>query len=226
MLPAYQEAANLNVLLPRLKGVLAQVNPSHEIIVVDTSEPSDETPRVCHRNGVRYLGRENGALYGHAIRTGLKHARGAYVICMDADGSHSPDFILKLWEHREANDVVIASRYVPGGKTENPAILIFLSLVVNVVFRLVLGMPCYDVSNSFRLYRGDQLRGLDLECDNFDIVEEILVKLKAFHPTLRIREIPFTFERRKEGKTKRNLLLFAIGYLFTLCRLCRFRYSK
>jgi dolichol-phosphate mannosyltransferase len=45
---------------------------------------------------------------------------------------------------------------------------------VNVVFRSVLGLKCADVSNSFRLYRGDELRGLQLECDNFDIVEEIL----------------------------------------------------
>ena len=226
VLPAYLEAANLKLLLPRLNDVLARLSSSSEIIVVDTPEPRDETPEICRQNGVRYLRREDGALYGHAIRTGLKNTRGVYVICLDADGSHSPDFLPKLWEHRETNDVVIASRYVPGGKTENPAILIFLSLVVNLVFRWVLGMTCYDVSNSFRLYRGDQLRGLKLECDNFDIVEEILVKLKVDHPALRIREVPFTFERRKEGKTKRNLLLFAIGYFFTLCRLYRFRYSK
>ncbi len=226
VLPAYLEAANLKVLLPRICEVLMQMSPVHEIIVVDTPEPRDETPAICRANGVRYLPREGGGLYGHAIRTGLKHARGHYIICMDADGSHSPDFLVQLWAQRENNDLVIASRYVPGGKTENPAILIFLSLVVNVVFRLALGLACYDVSNSFRLYRGDQLRGLDLECDNFDIVEEILVKLKAHHPSLRVREIPFTFERRKEGKTKRNLVLFAIGYVFTLCRLWRFRYSK
>ena len=226
VLPAYLEAANLKLLLPRLRQVLTQMTPAYEILIVDTPEPRDETPQVCRENEVRYLGREGGTLYGHAIRTGLKNAQGTHIVCMDADGSHGPEFILKLWEQRDVADVVIASRYVPGGKTENPGVLIFLSLVVNVVFRWVLGLKCYDVSNSFRLYRGDQLRALKLECDNFDIVEEILVKLKVYHPALRILEIPFTFERRKEGKTKRNLVLFAIGYFFTLCRLYRFRYQK
>ena len=85
------------------------------------------------------------------------------------------------------------------------AVLIFMSLMVNVVFRLALGLKCYDVSNSFRLYRGDDLRTLQLKCDNFDIVEEILVKLTVARPGYRIKEVPFVFEKRKAGKTKRNL---------------------
>jgi dolichol-phosphate mannosyltransferase len=114
---------------------------------------------------------------------------------------------------------VIASRYAPGGKTENPWLLIVMSHMVNVIFRLVLGLNCLDVSNSFRLYRGDDLRKLRLECRHFDIVEEILVKLSYSRHPYRIKEVPSTFEKRKAGKTKRQLLTFAIGYVGTLWRL-------
>jgi dolichol-phosphate mannosyltransferase len=92
-----------------------------------------------------------------------------------------------------------------------------------VVFRLALGLKCYDVSNSFRLYRGADFRALRLTCNHFDIVEEILVKLLATHPGYRIKEIPIVFEKRKAGKTKRNLVTFAMGYFITLARMVKLK---
>jgi dolichol-phosphate mannosyltransferase len=225
VLPAYEEAANLEILLPQLRQAAGALAASFDIIVIDTQQPRDNTPEVCRKHGVRYVPREQGPLYGHAIRTALREAGGQWVVFMDADGSHNPAFLPKLWEQRQNADLVIASRYIPGGKTENPAVLIFMSLMVNVVFRLALGLKCYDVSNSYRLYRGDDLRALRLKCGNFDIVEEILVKLVTGHPGYRIKEIPFVFEKRKAGKTKRNLLLFALGYAVTLARLMKMKYE-
>jgi dolichol-phosphate mannosyltransferase len=218
-LPAYEEAANLAVLLPQLKEALAGLGVSHEILVVDTEQPRDATPQVCAEHGVRYLARRGGSLYSDAVRTGIRASTGRWVVFMDADGSHSPSFVPRLWAERDAADVIIASRYIAGGKTENPALLIFLSLAVNVVFRAVLSLDCSDVSNSFRLYRGDALRALTLVCQNFDIVEEILVKLCFTGAGSTVKEIPFTFEQRKAGKTKRDLVSFAVTYVTTLGRL-------
>jgi dolichol-phosphate mannosyltransferase len=223
VLPAYEEARNLDMLLPKLHEAVASFGVPYELVVVDAEQPRDDTPDVCARHSALYRPRFGGELYGHAIRTAQQVARGRYVVLMDADGSHSPAFLPRLWEHRESADMVIASRYVEGGKTDNPAILIFMSQIVNVVFRVVLGLNCADVSNSFRLYRGDDLRSLELECDNFDIVEEILVKLVFSRPGFRLKEVPFVFEQRKAGKTKRKLVVFAIGYLGTLVRLHRLK---
>jgi dolichol-phosphate mannosyltransferase len=223
VLPAYQEADNLRQLLPVLHEVASSLTSSYEIIVVDTEQPLDDTRAICQESGALYVPRRGGSLYGHAIRTALEAATGRHVAFMDADGSHNPRFLPQLWAERDQADLVIASRYVRGGKTENPAILIFMSLMVNVVFRIVLGLKCYDVSNSFRLYQGDALRRLTLECDNFDIIEEILIKLSASRPDFRIKEVPFTFEKRKAGTTKRRLVAFALGYLATLARLARFK---
>jgi dolichol-phosphate mannosyltransferase len=223
VLPAYQEADNLRQLLPILHEVARALTSSYEIVVVDTEQPLDDTPAICRDSGTVYLARRGGSLYGHAIRTGLKVAKGRYVAFMDADGSHNPRFLPRLWAERHDSDLVIASRYVRGGKTENPAILIFMSLMVNVVFRTVLGLKCYDVSNSFRLYQGATLRELKLECDNFDIIEEILIKVSSAQPGFRIKEVPFVFEKRKAGITKRRLGAFALGYVATLIRLFRFK---
>lgn len=223
VLPSFEEEENLRVLLPKLREEASALTPEHEILVVDTIQPRDATPDVCIEAGVCYIPRSGGDLFGDAVRTGIAKSKGRFVIFMDADGSHNPSFLPNLWAERENADLVIASRYMPGGKTENPATLILMSLAVNVVFRLALGLKCRDVSNSFRLYRGDDLRELKLACDNFDIVEELLVLLSFNHPDYRIREVAFTFEERKAGKTKRKLLPFALSYLAVLRRLSRLR---
>jgi dolichol-phosphate mannosyltransferase len=223
MLPAYQEAANLERLLPRLHTVARQLTPNYELVVVDTATPLDDSPEVCRAHHARYVARQGGNLYGHAVRTALAESRGLYVVFMDADGSHNPDFLPALWQPREEADLVIASRYVPGGRTENPVVLIFMSRVVNYSFRVFLRLNCFDVSNSFRLYRGPDVRALRLKCNHFDIVEEILVKLVFSRSDYRVREVPFVFEKRKAGRTKRNLLLFAIGYVVTLMHLLKLK---
>ena len=223
VLPAYEEAATLDLLLPHLHQTARNLGCTYEILVIDAPSPRDDTPEVCRRHNVRYLAREGGALYGHAVRHAIRVVQGQYAVIMDADGSHNPSYLPALWACRNSADLVIASRYVTGGGTENPAVLIFMSLAVNVIFRFTLGLHCRDVSNSFRLYQGDHFRALRLKCNHFDIVEEILVNLTVQHPGYRVKEVPIIFEKRKAGKTKRNLVTFALGYLITLLRMVRLK---
>jgi dolichol-phosphate mannosyltransferase len=219
VIPSYFEEENLRVILPRLKDELEKLHIPYEVLVVDTMQPKDNTPSVCKKHGVGYVNREGGDKYGDAVRTGIKKAKGTYILFMDADGSHSPEFIPKLFEHRKDHDVVIASRYVAGGSTDNKRILILMSLACNITYSLVLGLDCKDVSNSFKLYRAEPLKRLAPRCDNFDIIEEILFKMKRQDKGLRIKEVPFHFKERLFGHTKRNLFLFVLSYLFTLLKL-------
>ncbi len=124
---------------------------------------------------------------------------------------------------REQFDVVVASRYTEGGHTENSPLLILMSRMLNWTYAFFLNINCRDVSNSYKLYRGDELRALDLKCENFDIVEEILIRLARKKKELRIKELPFTFKQRMFGKSKRNLFAFMFSYAFTLVRLLRLR---
>jgi dolichol-phosphate mannosyltransferase len=94
-----------------------------------------------------------------------------------------------------------------------------MSRIVNFTYSVVLGLPCKDVSNSFKLYNSTHLKKLTLRCENFDIVEEILFKILKENAKLKVKEIPFTFKQRLYGKTKRNLLLFIFTYIFTIIKL-------
>ena len=124
---------------------------------------------------------------------------------------------------REDFDIVIGSRYVAGGHTENPAILIWMSYMVNLTFRVVFNIHARDVTNSFRLYRTAILKPMKLESNDFDILEEILIKAVTHRPPARVGEVPVTFGRRKAGESKRKLLQFALGYLNTLRKLRKFQ---
>lgn len=224
ILAAYNEAENLNVLLPRLISVLNKITPDNEILVIDTQNPMDNTLEVCRFYSVTYINRENSNNYGDAIHTGIHYSTGKYVVIMDSDGSHDPEFIAQLWAARNQADVIIASRYLQGGKTNNPWILVFMSRVLNLFFTKIVKMYALDVSNSFRLYNGSLLRKLKLEFSHFDIVEEILAKMIwENQPPAKVLEIPFEFGKRLSGKSKRNLLVFSYNYILAIFRLKKIR---
>jgi dolichol-phosphate mannosyltransferase len=219
ILPCYQEAENLELLIPRIIQTLEVQNIEFEIIIVDTEKAMDETPSISQKFKTIYVNRAHGNSYGNAIRTGIATARGGNILFMDADGSHPPEFIPQLLEFSHEYDVVIASRYIASGGTKNSFALESMSRILNWSYAIVLNIPCKDVSNSFRVYKGDKLKSLSLNCDNFDIVEEILVKLVRKYNVIRFKEVPFVFEMRQFGKTKRNLFLFILTYIYTLMRL-------
>ena len=219
VIPAYMEEENLRILLPRLNDTLSKLNLGHEVLVIGTIAEKDRTKEVCKQNNALYIPREGGDNYGDAVRTGIKYANGDFAIFMDADGSHPPEFVKNILEYKNEFEVVIASRYVEGGATDNSKILILMSWIVNVCYSVVLNLKCKDVSNSFKLYKTAQLKALALYSKNFEIVEEILFKLVRKNKELKIKEIPFTFRKRMFGSTKRNLFLFVISYIMTLIKL-------
>lgn len=222
---AYREAENLAMLLPVVKAAAAALTPRFEVLVLDTQEPMDDTEAICGQQGVRHVRRTGGNSYGDATRTGIREARGRFLLNMDADGSHGPEYFRAMWADRDKYDITIGSRYTPGGHTENPAVLIWMSYVLNLTFRIAFRIPAKDVTNSFRLYRREILTPLRLESNDFDILEEILIKVVVRKPPARIGEIPVTFGRRKAGESKRKLVRFMFGYMKTLQRLRAFAKS-
>jgi dolichol-phosphate mannosyltransferase len=223
VIPSYLEEENLQILIPRIIQQASNITKSFEILIIDTITPMDGTQELCNATGVSYIPRQGGNRYGDAVRTGIQAAKGQYLIFMDADGSHPPHFIKRLYRAKDNSDVVIASRYTDGGITENHFVLILMSRIVNLGYRLILGLKPKDISNSFKLYKTKQIKELTLNCNNFDIVEEILFKLVRRNKDLKIIEIPFSFKKRMFGKTKRNLVLFIFTYALTLIKLRFFK---
>jgi len=139
VLPAYKEADNLKKLLPKIKQTLEDCCGNWEILVVDAENPTgDGTKEVCESCGATYVSRQGGNLYGDAIRTGFKMAQYEYVSVLDADGSHHPEDIKRMLATMEqGSDLVIGSRYMKGGYTDNPFILRFMSYILNVTYRIM-----------------------------------------------------------------------------------------
>lgn len=227
ILPSYQEAENLKNILPVLNQVFSDYNIEHEVLVIDTREAMDDSKSVVEQNKANYINREDGNMYGDAIRTGFKYAKGKYTVVMDADGSHDPKDIIRFYDEMLSDkyDLIIGSRYCKGGKTDNNFILQSMSWVLNLTYRVVFGIKAKDISNSFRMYKTSEIKMLDLECDNFDIVEEILIKLNYMISGFSVKEVPICFSKRDKGESKRDLFKFILSYIKTMKRLIDIKFS-
>jgi dolichol-phosphate mannosyltransferase len=224
-MPAYGEIANLRVLLPEIHSTLSGNGhgPAEVVVVLPDFAPETEREEVVGLGG-RPILRSPSNSFGDAIRCGLSAVDpgSAWVIIMDADGSHDPSTISRLLDVDESADVVVASRYVDGGSTANSLVLRIMSRALNGVYARALGIDCRDISTNFKRYRGDDLASIELESSDFDVVEELFFRVKVRHgDAFTVVEIPDHFRERASGTTKRRLGPFIISYVVTLVRLRR-----
>ena len=217
---AYKEAENLEVLLPKIISNLESINTEYDIQVIDTAQPMDNSSEVCAKYGALYFNQEEPG-FGGAFRMAIKKSNRKMFLILDADGSHNPKYIPDMYKMfvRDHCDLVIGSRYVAGGKTFDAKSSIVMSKILNGVFRLFLGIKAKDISTDFRLYDTAQLKAVQLERSNYDVLQEVLLKLKLNNPNLKIGEVPITFEKRVYGESKRRLIPFVISYMKTLVQL-------
>ncbi len=206
ILPVLNERENLCELIPSLKSVLEREGLSYEIVVIDGNS-TDGTREAAAEIGARVVP-ERVRGYAGALMTGFEEAKGDYLLTLDADLSHDPGFVPKMWRARTRGDIVIASRYVRGGVTYNSFIREKLSDVLNWGFRRMLAMPVGDMSSGFRLYRREAIENLEIEARNFEVQEEILVK--AYGRGFSVTEVPFTYFPRGAGSSHARVLSFGI----------------
>ncbi len=223
VIPALNEAPNLYRLMPLLREALDGLGISWEVLVVD-GDSSDGTKAVVEHAGepFRYVCEKEPG-YGRAILRGVSEARGEFVLTMDADMSHPTEFIGHLWEARVNHDIVIASRYVPGGHADQPLFRYGLSWILNSFFAKGLSIPVKDLSSGFRLYRKHLFSKVDAQFTNFVILIEIL--LLSFGQGLHIREIPFHYQPRISGGSHARIIKFGLDYLRLFSRVWKIRNS-
>ena len=221
ILPVLNERDNLVELIPRMSALMRRERLRFEILVIDGGS-TDGTQETATSLGARVV-RERRKGYAGALETGFAEATGDYVLTLDADLSHEPDFVAKLWRARTQADVVIASRYTRGGTAYAEFFRRFLSQVLNIAMRRVLSMPVRDMSSGFRLYRREALQGLELEGRNFEVLEEILVKIYA--QGYSVFEVPFTYFPREAGASHARLFKFGVDLTKAAFRLWKLRNS-
>ncbi len=222
----YNEIENVPVLIQQIDQHL----PIADILIVDDNSPDGtgnwsqkqaEQRDDFHcilREGKLGLGTATIATFQFAIDHGYD-----FIINMDADMSHRPEYLPALVEAaRDDVDVSLGSRYIAGGDIVGwPAHRKIMSRGVNTFARLMLGLPTKDCSGSFRCYRIAKLKEIDLQrvrSKGYSFFEEILWHLR--HKNARFVEVPISFHDRELGKTKINfkevcnamLMLFKLAF--------------
>ncbi len=207
VIPTYNESDNI----PQLIGEILSLPIAAHVIVVDDNSPDGtgqlvddiavREPRVhaVHRPAKLGLGTAHIAGMRHAFSLGLEP-----IVTMDADFSHHPRYIPGLLAGLERNDVMIGSRYVPGGGTRFFSVQrIILSHVANLFARTMLGLKATDCTAGFRAYRRTVLESLDLDkifSNGYSFLIELLFLCQR--RGWRIGEIPIIYEDRRAGKSK------------------------
>jgi dolichol-phosphate mannosyltransferase len=207
IIPTYNERENLDPIVARVRTSV----PGADVLVVDDNSPdgtgeladklavADQQIFVLHRPGKGGL----GAAYLAGFVWALQHGYAA-MIEMDADGSHQPEDLPRLLSALEGADLVIGSRWIPGGTVRNwPKSREFLSRGANTYARLMLRVPVRDTTAGYRAYRAETLRAITLEtvrsqgyCFQIDLT------LRAVNAGMTVLEVPISFIDRARGASK------------------------
>lgn len=207
VIPTYNERDNIERTVDRLLGSV----PDAHVLVVDDDSPDgtgkiadelaagDGRVHVLHRGGKAGLGAAYIAGFDWALAAGY-----AVVIEMDADGSHPPEQLSRLLTALQHADLVLGSRYVPGGAVVNwPAGRQLLSRGGNAYTRLLLGLRLRDATGGYRAYRRQVLEAVDYRqvasqgyCFQVDLARRVV------RSGYRVVEVPITFVERERGESK------------------------
>ena len=207
VIPTYDEADNLPWLVGRLRAAAPQV----DVLVVDDNSPdgtgaladrlaaADEAVHVLHRPGKAGLGAAYLAGFAWALEAGYD-----VVGEMDADGSHQPEQLHRLLEALAEADLVIGSRWVPGGSVVNwPLRRQALSRGGNLYVRMLLGISVRDATAGFRVFRRSALEKIDLATvESTGYVFQTDLVARCLRAGLRVREVPIEFIERVRGDSK------------------------
>lgn len=221
VIPSLNEALNLQQLLPALHEVLRELGLAYEILVVDKASP-DGTREITEAASATYVCEEEPG-YGAALMRGFREAAAPYIITMDADLSHPAKFIKDLWAARDRADIIIASRYVEGGRADQPLLRYALSWVLNAFFRSGLAVDVRDMTSGFRLYHKRAVGDLPFEFTNFVVLVQILIE--ALKRGRHFAEIPFHYQPRGQGRSHAQIISFGRDYLRLFYRVWRVRNS-
>lgn len=207
VIPTYNERENLPDVVRRIHAT----TPDVDVLVVDDNSPDgtgaladqlarhDDRVKVLHRSTKEGLGRAYQAGFARVLDEGYD-----VIGEMDADGSHRPEDLPRLLDAIGSADLVIGSRWIPGGSTVNwPRRRQWLSRTANTYARAALGVPVRDATAGFRLYRRevfDQVRLDSIGAQGYVFQTEMV--WRTWRSGLRVVEVPITFVERTHGYSK------------------------
>lgn len=210
IIPTYNELENIQKIIAKVFSLEGEFH----ILIVDDGSP-DGTGTLVKSLQSKYEGKLHieersgklglGTAYIHGFKWGLKHNY-EYLFEMDADFSHDPDDLLKLFHACDAEkaDVAIGSRYKTGVNVVNwPMGRVLMSYYASVYVRRITGMPFRDSTAGFKCYRAEVLRSINLNKIRFKgYAFQIEMKFTAWKMGFKVVEVPIIFTDRQEGTSK------------------------
>ncbi len=221
VIPTYNERENITTIVEEV----LRFAPQADILIIDDNSP-DGTGEIADGLHGRFptvfaLHRSGKLGLGTAYVTGFKYAlEHGYdlVFEMDADFSHDPRYLPDFFEKIEEADLVIGSRYVPGGDTPNWSLLRrFISGGGNIFARVMLRLPIKDATAGYRCYRSKVLAALDLDSiTSQGYAFQVEMAYQTLQQGFRVREIPIIFVDRRVGQSKMSRKIFLEGFLYVM----------
>lgn len=217
IIPTYKEEENIGAIIDAVLGLPV----AFDVLVIDDNSP-DRTAEIVREKiagnpgRVHLLEREGklglGTAYILGFKWALKHEQYGYVFEMDADFSHNPNDLLKLYDacRNDGADVAIGSRYVSGVNVVNwPMGRVLMSYYASAYVRVVTGMPVHDTTAGFVCYTRRVLASMDLDAIRFKgYAFQIEMKFTAYKMGFKIVEVPIIFVNRVLGESKMNSGIF------------------
>lgn len=220
IIPTLNEEQNIGPLIRRIYSVLG--TDGVQVIVVD-DDSTDKTQRVVRQLAERFPGTRLIVRHGQrglssAVRLGAEQVRDGAVVVMDADLSHDPRFIPAMLSLLDRGyDVVVGSRYVPGGEVRGwPGSRLAVSRFATVLARLLLQVPLRDPMSGFVAFRSARLLLDNVRHANYKFLLEVVAQNRH----LRVAEVPIVFTDRRYGESKLggttifSFLLLVVKLLF------------
>jgi dolichol-phosphate mannosyltransferase len=215
VLPTYNEAENLEAFV---EAARAKLPASARVLIVDDSSP-DGTGEIAdalsarHEN-VEVLHRARKEGLGPAYVDGFRHALAAgagLILEMDSDFSHDPAYLPRLLEAAQRADVVLGSRYVPGGGVSDWGPLRrTISRGGSAYARLLLGVDVQDLTGGFKCFRREVLEAIDLDSIQArGYAFQVEMTYRAIRRGFKVVEVPIVFRDRRAGDSKMNRAIVA-----------------
>jgi dolichol-phosphate mannosyltransferase len=221
VVPTYNEIENIEELIRRVMGLRF----SFDLLIVDDSSPDGTAEKVKELqkefpNRLHLQSRQGKLGLGTAYIFGFKWALAneyTYIFEMDADFSHNPDDLVKLFEacYHEGFDVAIGSRYIKGVNVVNwPMQRVLMSYFAGYYVRFITGMPIMDTTAGFKCYKAKVLETINLDKIKFvGYAFQIEMKFLAWKYGFKIKEVPIIFTDRTKGQSKMSVGIFKEAFL-------------
>lgn len=224
IIPARNEADNLNECISAISKELIDQSIDFEILIIDDGS-TDNTINVIKETSqsipkVKFIRNEEENGFGRAVCLGLENFTGDAVAIMMADRSDSPKDLVSYWKCiQDGNDCVFGSRFIQGGRVYNyPLLKLMANRVVNTMIRLAFNIHFNDITNAFKMYRREVIEGCKpFISPHFNLTVEIPLKavVRGYSWTV----IPISWKNRTKGVAKLKLKEMGSRYLFIIAYL-------